>query len=136
MAKKKTNIIIPIKKKTLKVLLRETQEQYVASEKRNIAAIEYIQIMEKVFKEILYFSAEHHEKLNLVISPGTEEAILILAKVCAHVVPFCSDVDEIKLPPEAVAELYQQGARMVEQPEEDPDKPETPEEEKDVEAED
>ena len=102
------------KKKSLRQQLKE-------SEQRNMAAIQYIQVLEKVCKDVLVYSAECHEKLEIIVVPGMEFALKTLEQICIHVAPVCGDVEDIKLPAFAVAQLAAEGGALVEVPEEEPD---------------
>ena len=99
---------------------QSVRERLRASEERVIAAVEYITLLEGLCKQVLYYSAECHEKLSAIIMPGSEGALKAMEQISICVAPVCGDVQDVKLPPQSLKSLIEMGAEIVHE-QEDPD---------------
>lgn len=90
-----------------------------ASEERNIVLAKTVEAFNVTLREALVYAAECHEQLSLILIPGCEPALKALSQICMHLAPLCQDVENIRLPDTAIAELMAQGASMVQIPEEE-----------------
>lgn len=103
------------KKKSHRQILRE-------SEQRNIALVEYIEVLENICRTVCDKAARRYEDLSLIVTPGTVAARDTLAQICVYTAPICQDVEKMNLPQFAIDELIKKGGTVVQ--ENIPDEPE------------
>ena len=83
------------------------------SEQRNVAAIQYIELLEKVHREVLVYAAECYDKLSIIVVPGMEFALKALEQICIATAPICQDAEDLYLPPGAEKILAEGGTGLT-----------------------
>jgi len=89
------------------------RQKLAQSEERNIGLVKYVQHLEWVCKQVLLIAAKKHEEYDTIITPEGEKFKPCLADICRLVAPVCQDVEAMKLPAEAIAQLVGDGGKVV-----------------------
>jgi len=98
------------------------KQQLHESEQRNVGLAQYMAEIERRCKQILVAVSNKYDELNIILTPESQEFRKLLADICVWLAPICTDVEDMVLPPEAVARLVKEGGQVV-QFEEPPDEP-------------
>ena len=98
------------------------KQQLNLSEQRNVGLARYLQEIENRCKNILVAVSNKYDELNIILTPESQEFRKLLADICVWLAPICTDVEDMKLPAEAIAQLVKEGGQVVKFE----DKPETP----------
>jgi len=89
------------------------KQQLSLSEQRNVGLAKYLQEIENRCKNILVAVSNKYDELNIILTPESQEFRKLLADICVWLAPICTDVEDMVLPPEAVARLVEEGGQVV-----------------------
>jgi hypothetical protein len=99
---------------TIRMDRRLTYKQQLAlSEQRNLGLAKYLKEIEDRCKNILVAVSNKYDELNIILTPESQEFRKLLADICVWLAPICTDVEDMQLPPEAIARLVEDGGQVV-----------------------
>lgn len=74
------------------------REELRQSEARNVDLVKYVMHLEQLAKDVFHEAASQHEKMTLVLTPGSRQARESFAKICTHLAVVVQDADDIQIP--------------------------------------